>query len=77
MRLDCACGPQLAKRYDADVQRSVQNTLQRKGNCNVVNVYFVKCLPQIAIISLYRINELVFVMEMECVHCAVTVNLYD
>jgi hypothetical protein len=76
MRLDCACGPQLAKRYNGDVQRSFQTILQRKGECNVVNVYFIKCSPQIAIISLYRINELVFVMETECVYCAVTVNFY-
>lgn len=39
-------------------------------------VYFVRCSPHTAIISLYRINDLVFVMETECVLCAVTLNFY-
>ena len=50
MRLDCVCGPPLAKKYEV-VQHSFQNTLQGLGGYNVVFVYFVRCSPQTAIIS--------------------------
>lgn len=39
-------------------------------------VQFVRCSPHTVIISLYRINDLVCVMETECVLCAVMLNFY-